>query len=84
LQKEKEANEFAAKWTFISTEVPLPIAAEPKVQYERTRATSQFPKVIEGISNTDLHAGILAMIINAHEKSSDHGTKLSHIKGHRY
>lgn len=62
----------------------LPIAAEPKVAYKRKGRQSQihFPKVIEGITTTDLHAGILAMIIEAHA-SPEHQPKLSHVKGEK-
>lgn len=62
----------------------LPIAAEPKVAYKRkvNQPQIQFPKVIEGITTTDLHAGILAIIIEAHA-SSKHQPKLSHVKGEK-
>jgi type I restriction enzyme S subunit len=60
----------------------LPTAAEALTKYTRA-ATEQFPKVIDGIKDTDLHAGILAMVIDAHEKSPEHHLKLSHVKGEK-
>jgi restriction endonuclease S subunit len=61
------------------------MAAEPKVEYDKKSQPDQvqFPKVIEGIKATDLHAGILAMVIEAHETSSQHHMKLSHVKGEK-
>ncbi|WP_259016800.1 restriction endonuclease subunit S [Emticicia fluvialis] len=40
-------------------------------------------KVINGISVTDLHAGIIAMVIDAHEKTPQHFAKLNHVKGEK-
>lgn len=68
-----------------SEEQIMKIAAEPKTRYKKKlkQAQVQFPKVIDGIKATDLHAGILAMVIEAHEKSAKHHMKLSHVKGEK-
>lgn len=58
------------------------VAAEPLTKYN-VEAETYFPKVIAGIKDTDLHAGILAMVIDAHEKSPEHHLKLSHVKGEK-
>jgi type I restriction enzyme S subunit len=42
-----------------------------------------FPKVIKGITTTDLHAGILSMIVAAHEGQPEHYPKLSHVKAEK-
>ena len=41
-----------------------------------------FPLVLEGVNTTDLHAGVLALTIQLHEKS-EHADKLNHIKGEK-
>lgn len=61
----------------------LKIAAEPQATYKKKKSNDLFPKRIEGIKDTDLHAGILAMVIDAHEKSPEHHMKLSHVKGEK-
>lgn len=61
----------------------ISVAAEPVSRYKITARQSPFPKVIEGIKDTDLHAGILAMVIDAHEKTPEHHAKLSHVKGEK-
>ncbi|HWZ21461.1 MAG TPA: restriction endonuclease subunit S [Cytophagaceae bacterium] len=43
---------------------------------------ADFPVVLESVNTTDLHAGILALIIQAHERS-EHVNKLNHIKGEK-
>jgi type I restriction enzyme S subunit len=60
----------------------LTIAAEQQIK-NNVEADTHFPKVIAGIKDTDLHAGILAMVIDAHEKSPEHHLKLSHVKGEK-
>ncbi len=40
----------------------------------------EFPKKIENISTTDLHAGIIALVVDAHEKNPKHLNKLNHVK----
>jgi type I restriction enzyme S subunit len=69
----------------LSVTEDLSIAAEPTAEYRRKNKQIQvpFPRVIEGISTTDLHAGVLAMVIDAHEKSKEHGMNLSHVKGEK-
>ena len=61
----------------------LKIAAEPQVTYKKKNPDVPFPKNVAGIKDTDLHAGILAMVIDAHEKSPEHHMKLSHVKGEK-
>jgi type I restriction enzyme, S subunit len=39
-----------------------------------------FPRKIAGISETDLHAGIIAMIIKSHESNPKYLSKLNHVK----
>jgi type I restriction enzyme, S subunit len=67
----------------INDEESLKIAAEPAISYKKIAKQVPFPKTIAGISTTDLHAGILAMVIEAHEKSPKHLMKLSHVKGEK-
>ena len=69
----------------LSVTESLSIAAEPTAEYKKKNKPAQipFPKKIEGISTTDLHAGVLAMVIDAHEKSIEHRMKLSHVKGEK-
>ena len=43
----------------------------------------EFPRKITGISATDLHAGILALVIDKHEKHPEHLLKLNHVKGEK-
>ncbi|PSR55915.1 type I restriction endonuclease subunit S [Adhaeribacter arboris] len=40
----------------------------------------EFPMKIAGITATDLHAGILALVIDTHEKHPEHLPKLNHVK----
>ena len=61
----------------------LPIAAEPVLEYKKKGKQIHFPRLVEGISTTDLHAGVLAMVIEAHEKDSKYLMKLSHVKGEK-
>jgi type I restriction enzyme, S subunit len=42
-----------------------------------------FPRAIGGINTTDLHAGVLAMVINAHEKSVKYQLTFNHVKGEK-
>jgi len=69
----------------LSVSEDLSVAAEPSIEYEKRNKQVQvsFPRKIEGISTTDLHAGVLAMVIDAHEKSKEHYMKLSHVKGEK-
>lgn len=39
-----------------------------------------FPKKVEGISTTDLHAGIISMVIDIHKNNPKYSAKLSHVK----
>lgn len=47
---------------------------------EGKEIAGQFPKGIEGVKTTDLHAGIIAMVIKAHENEPKHLPKLNHVK----
>ncbi|WP_216824099.1 restriction endonuclease subunit S [Leptospira mayottensis] len=40
----------------------------------------QFPRFVPEISTTELHAGVIAMIIDAHEKQSKYLENLNHVK----
>ncbi|TGN18010.1 type I restriction endonuclease subunit S, partial [Leptospira mayottensis] len=40
----------------------------------------QFPRLVPEISTTELHAGVIAMIIDAHEKQSRYLENLNHVK----
>ncbi|SKC85030.1 restriction endonuclease subunit S [Ohtaekwangia koreensis] len=60
----------------------LTIVTEPLIK-NNVETDTHFLKVIAGIKDTDLHAGILAMVIDAHEKSPEHHLKLSHVKGEK-
>lgn len=39
-----------------------------------------YPRIKEGIAATDLHAGIIAMIVDLHEKHPEHLINLTHVK----
>jgi restriction endonuclease S subunit len=65
-----------------SEEELLPIAAEPLAAYE-SYVVEKFPVSIQGITTTDLHAGVLALVIDAHEKSPEHKGKISRVKGEK-
>lgn len=41
---------------------------------------ADFPKKVEGISTTDLHAGIISMVIDIHQNSPRYSDKLNHVK----
>nr|WP_235595061.1 restriction endonuclease subunit S [Leptospira santarosai] len=72
------------------------ICAEKNTTFEKTNATSakkvvekipsrkdnliQFPRLIPEISTTDLHAGVIAMVIQAHEKQPKYLEHLGHVK----
>nr|WP_232610173.1 restriction endonuclease subunit S [Leptospira santarosai] len=72
------------------------IRAEKNTTFEKTNATSakkvvekipsrkdnliQFPRLIPEISTTDLHAGVIAMVIQAHEKQPKYLEHLGHVK----
>ena len=43
----------------------------------------EFPLKKENISTTDLHAGILSMVIDAHESNPQYLDKLNHVKGEK-
>ncbi|OOV46715.1 type I restriction endonuclease subunit S [Leptospira kirschneri serovar Pomona] len=40
----------------------------------------QFPRLVPDISTTELHAGVIAMVIDAHEKQSKYLENLNHVK----
>lgn len=40
----------------------------------------QFPRLVPEISTTELHAGVIAMVIDAHEKQSKYLENLNHVK----
>jgi type I restriction enzyme S subunit len=59
----------------------------PRTEKSRANTLSvideEFPKTKPGITVNDLHAGILALIIDAHEKTPVHLSKLNHVKGEK-
>jgi type I restriction enzyme S subunit len=67
----------------ISKATEISIIPESGSKYKSTAKQSPLPKIIDGIKDTDLHAGILAMVIDAHEKAPEHHMKLSHVKGEK-
>ncbi|AXR63482.1 restriction endonuclease subunit S [Leptospira mayottensis] len=40
----------------------------------------QFPRLVPDISTTELHAGVIAMVIDAHERQSKYLENLNHVK----
>jgi restriction endonuclease S subunit len=40
----------------------------------------EFPRKVPGITETDLQAGIISMVIDLHQSNSRHSDKLSHVK----
>ncbi len=72
------------------------IRAEKNTTFEKTNVNSarkvaenalspkdnliQFPRLIPEISTTDLHAGVIAMVIEAHEKQPKYLEYLGHVK----
>ncbi|MGE0772348.1 MAG: restriction endonuclease subunit S [Cyclobacteriaceae bacterium] len=66
-----------------STTEPLLMAAEPQAAYTPMTISSDYPVVIKGITTTDLHAGVLSLVIDTHEKSVEHRSKLSRVKGEK-
>lgn len=61
----------------------LSVKAEKPVGKPVQLISEEFPKIKMGLTTTDLHAGILAMVIDAHEKSPQHLAKLNHVKGEK-
>ncbi|MBS1577036.1 MAG: restriction endonuclease subunit S [Bacteroidetes bacterium] len=43
-------------------------------------SVTYFPRVVSGITATDLHAGIISMVINIHQNNPKHKDNLSHVK----
>ncbi|MCG6162361.1 type I restriction endonuclease subunit S, partial [Leptospira bandrabouensis] len=72
------------------------IRAEKNTTFEKTNVNSarkvaenalspkdnliQFPQLIPEITTTDLHAGVIAMVIEAHEKQPKYLEHLGHVK----
>lgn len=53
---------------------------EEKVNAKLPNIQLQFPKIVDKITTTDLHAGIISMVITAHEKNIHYLNRLNHVK----
>jgi type I restriction enzyme S subunit len=51
-----------------------------EVSSETPQVTQAFPKSIEGISETDVHAGVIALVIKAHSTNEQRANTLGHVK----
>ena len=53
---------------------------EEKVNTKLPNIQLQYPKIVDNITTTDLHAGIISMVIAAHEKNTHYLNRLNHVK----
>ena len=73
---------FEGKLVKLNVPASTPVKATPKKSEAKSilLIPEEFPRIIPGIAATDLHAGVISMIIDAHEKSPDHLSKMNHVK----